>query len=581
MFDPAAPAARKRPSEMQPLLTPGAQRAFAEAANWLPEADLAALEAAVGPSGEMTLSPIGLAELMLGLLSEPDCRAARMLGDIGVETVVVLDRWPHLVSLPPEDYLPISGRRWSDEVQMALAAATTCFADYPKPLELATEHLLLGIASTQTEVAAWLRQRGLQRDQLEREIHRLYGHKPGPLVVDWSAIGAGERNLEPFDEPDASAFRKAVASVESPAPSNAHSSVRENSASDALATVGSEIGMLRIIDAAANRAGEGLRVVEDYVRFALDDHHLTGLAKQLRHDLTAALSPIARSDRLAARDTSADVGASISTSAEKVRRDSRAVVAAAFQRIQQALRSLEEFSKPTDSTVATLMESLRYRTYTLERAVITTDDSVVRLAESRLYVLLDGRGSLDELSRLAESLVDAGVHMLQLRDKRLPDRQLTACARRLREITAASATLFIMNDRADIAALARADGVHVGQDELSVKEVRQIVGPRMLVGVSTHSVAQARQAVVDGANYIGVGPTFSSTTKEFPQLAGAALAREVAAEIRLPAFAIGGIGPDNLAEILATGIRRVAVSGAIVSAPDPADSARTMLQKLR
>jgi thiamine-phosphate pyrophosphorylase len=551
---------------MKPLLTPGAQRAFAEAANWLPEADLAALEAAIGPSAELVLSPIGLAELVIGLLSEPDCRAAKMLAEIGVETVVVLDRWPDIVSLPVEDFLPLAGRRWSAEVEVAVAAAEKCLADYPRPLELATEHLLLGIASTETEVANWLRQRGLKRDRLEQEIHRLYGHQPGPLVVDWATLQSGKtenRKTEPIIRTAAN-------------PAAAHSSASRDAAADA----DTPIGVLRIIDAAANRAGEGLRVVEDFVRFALDDRHLTGLAKQLRHDLTAVLDRISTTDRMAARDTLADVGADVSTATEQDRPSTAAVVSAAFQRLQQALRSLEEFTKLFDAGAAAELESLRYRAYTLERAVITTDDSLDRLAAARLYVLLDGCGSLDELARLAETLVNAGVHVLQLRDKHLPDRQLLACARRLREVTASTPTLLIINDRPDLALLVGADGVHVGQDELCVKDVRRIVGPRMFVGVSTHAIAQARQAVVDGASYIGVGPTFSSSTKSFPELAGLALIREVAAEIRLPSFAIGGIGVENLADVMANGIRRVAVSGAVVSATDPAAAVRQMIARL-
>ena len=131
-----------------------------------------------------------------------------------------------------------------------------------------------------------------------------------------------------------------------------------------------------------------------------------------------------------------------------------------------------------------------------------------------------------------------------------------------------------MNDRPDLARLARADGVHVGQTELSVKEARTIVGPRALIGVSTHALDQARQAVIDGANYIGVGPTFPSATKSFDRFTGLNLLRDVAAEIRLPAFAIGGIGPDNIGDVLATGIARVALSGAVLSSADPAATIR-------
>jgi thiamine-phosphate pyrophosphorylase len=339
-------------------------------------------------------------------------------------------------------------------------------------------------------------------------------------------------------------------------------------------------GLFRILDAAANRAGEGLRVVEDYLRFVLDDRHLVSLAKQLRHDLAAAVARIPATERLASRDTLTDVGADINTASEGRRDDPAGVVAASFKRIEQALRSLEEYGKVLDADLAAQFEGLRYRAYTLERAVAITTDSLQRLAAARLYVLIDGRESLSAFSALAESLVASGADALQLRDKRLADRELFERARRLREITRGSATLFIMNDRPDLAALAGADGVHVGQDELGAKEARAIVGPRALVGVSTHSLDQARQAVLEGANYIGVGPTFASETKSFKRLTGVELLRQVAAEIRLPAFAIGGITAENARDVLSTGLVRIAVSGAVLSATDPAKAIRELRQRL-
>ena len=125
-----------------------------------------------------------------------------------------------------------------------------------------------------------------------------------------------------------------------------------------------------------------------------------------------------------------------------------------------------------------------------------------------------------------------------------------------------------MNDRADVAVLSAADGVHVGQDELSVKDARAIVGPEVLVGVSTHNIEQVRRAVLDGANYLGVGPTFPSTTKSFAAFAGLDFVRAVATEISLPAFAIGGITLENVSQVISAGLRRVAVSGAVVNAAD-------------
>jgi thiamine-phosphate pyrophosphorylase len=131
-----------------------------------------------------------------------------------------------------------------------------------------------------------------------------------------------------------------------------------------------------------------------------------------------------------------------------------------------------------------------------------------------------------------------------------------------------------------LARLAGADGVHVGQDELTVKDARTIVGPRALVGVSTHSLEQAIGAVLDGANYIGVGPTFPSPTKQFSQFPGLELLRAVAAEIRLPAFAIGGITADNVADVRACGFDRIAVSSAVTGSASPADSVRELKSRL-
>ena len=342
----------------------------------------------------------------------------------------------------------------------------------------------------------------------------------------------------------------------------------------------SQLAILRILDAAANRAGEGLRVVEDYLRFVLDDAHLTSVCKQLRHDLATVLAEIAPAHRLAARDTPGDVGTQIATPAELSRDTAEEVAGASLKRTEQALRSLEEYSKVVVPGVSAGFESLRYRLYTLEKALTTTRDALARLQHARLYVLLDGRASFAEFSALAAELVEAGVHVIQLRDKRLDDRLLLARARKLRELTSSSQTLFIMNDRPDLAALSRADGVHVGQEELSVQDARTIVGPTALVGVSTHSLDQARQAVLDGASYIGVGPTFPSATKTFAELAGLDLLRAVAAEIRLPAFAIGGISAENLPSVLETGFCRVAVSNAVVNAPASSASAKRLLELL-
>jgi thiamine-phosphate pyrophosphorylase len=347
---------------------------------------------------------------------------------------------------------------------------------------------------------------------------------------------------------------------------------------------------LRILDANLNRASEGLRVVEDYCRFALADAFLTRECKQLRHALAAAVA-ISPAALAAARDSRADVGAENKTSQEGERRSLAHVATASWRRVQQALRVIEETLKLSDPAAAAAVEKLRYQAYTLDKACRTSADSQARLAGARLYVLLAGGNSECAFVERAADLIAASVHAIQLRDKRLDDRTLLARARLLRRILdgekpegesgregererpispphplSPSPPLFIMNDRPDLAVLSRADGVHVGQDELPVHDVRQVVGPEMLIGVSTHSIEQARQAVLDGANYIGCGPTFPSATKEFDQFPGLAFLRQVAAETSLPAFAIGGITLENLPQVLSTGMKRIAVGGALAEA---------------
>ncbi len=343
----------------------------------------------------------------------------------------------------------------------------------------------------------------------------------------------------------------------------------------------SDSATLRILDASLNRAAEGLRVVEDYARFVLDDAHLTEYLKQLRHDLAAATDAIPSIERHAARDTPHDVGTAITTPSEAHRPDVWAVCQASLERAKQSLRTIEEYAKVAAPGQSATFESLRYRLYTIEAALGRTVDAVERLATVRLCVLIDGRDSELEFSTLITDLIAAGVGAIQLRDKILPVRQLVGRARILVAATRASgATLAIINDRPAVAAAVDADGVHLGQEDFTVKDARAVIGPRKLIGVSTHSLHQAQQAVLDGANYLGVGPTFASATKQFDEFPGLDLIRDVAREICLPAFAIGGVNAANVADVLATGMSRIAVGSAITAAPSPAVAAKELLAAL-
>ena len=137
-----------------------------------------------------------------------------------------------------------------------------------------------------------------------------------------------------------------------------------------------------------------------------------------------------------------------------------------------------------------------------------------------------------------------------------------------------------MNDRPDLARLSGAHGVHLGQEDVSVRDARRIVGPHSLIGVSTHNSEQITRAILDGSSYLGVGPVFSSMTKDFQEFAGLAHVRGAAEMTNCPWFAIGGITLENLPEVIESGARRVAVGAAISRAERPRDAAAKLREML-
>src|SRR5262249_20156486 len=214
-----------------------------------------------------------------------------------------------------------------------------------------------------------------------------------------------------------------------------------------------------------------------YCRFVLDDAFLSGELKRLRHDLTGALAGLSDNLLLEARETLRDVGTDLSTPREEARYSPTAVVQANLKRLQEALRSLEEFGKLRGPELGRTLEQLRYRSYTLERAIVLGTTARRRLADARLYVLVTGSRCAAALDWTIPEAAAGGAQVIQLREKSLPDRALLERARQVRRWTRKAGVLFILNDRPDLARLAEADGVHLGQDDMPVKEARRIVGP--------------------------------------------------------------------------------------------------------
>lgn len=190
--------------------------------------------------------------------------------------------------------------------------------------------------------------------------------------------------------------------------------------------------------------------------------------------------------------------------------------------------------------------------------------------EADLYALTDSRLSLGRsVQEVAEALLDAGVRILQYREKTKSGREMLEECRLLRRLTLQAHATFLVNDHLDIALLCDADGVHVGQDDLPVADVRRLLGPDKIIGLSTHSPEQARAALRDGVDYIGVGPLFATTTKT-DVCAPVTLdyLDFVVANISLPFVAIGGIKTHNITEVARHGARCCALVSELVGAPD-------------
>jgi thiamine-phosphate pyrophosphorylase len=329
----------------------------------------------------------------------------------------------------------------------------------------------------------------------------------------------------------------------------------------------SDPAVLRLLDANANRAREALRVIEDYARFVRSDAELSARLKTIRHELSLATRPWdARA--ILTRDTPRDVGVTIKTADELARSDIAAVVIAAGKRMGESLRAIEEFAKIIAPDTAAVVERLRYSFYDIEQQLHRALHPAAQFAAVRLYVLITQSACRRPWLEVAEQAIAGGADCLQLREKDLDGAQLLNRATALVALCRRAGVLCIINDRPDIAILAGADGVHLGQSDLPATAARRMLGPGKVIGISTHTLAKAQQAERDGADYVGVGPVFPSPTKPRDFLPGLAFARQAAAHLQIPTVAIAGIIPSNLPEVLATGVRAIAVTAAVSGCDD-------------
>ena len=345
------------------------------------------------------------------------------------------------------------------------------------------------------------------------------------------------------------------------------------------------MNIYRTIDAEINRVSEGLRVIEDIVRFSFENKLLSESARDLRHKIRTSVIPFNK-QFLSSRNTAKDPGVKIS---QETRIDNKNnindLLMANFKRVQEGLRSLEEFIKVAGHyNLSKNFESFRFAAYNLEQICnIQFQKTKRKLSWNKdLYCLTGNKFSKGRsIEEVVKAMIAGGAKIIQYREKNISLKQMYEDCLLIRELTKKSDVMFIVNDEITIAQMVNADGIHLGQDDLPLPEVRKIVGEEMILGLSTHSPEQAIEAVELGADYIGVGPIYTTQTKEnVCDAVGYEYLEWVVENIDLPFVAIGGIKVHNLDNILQRNAQCVAMVTEIIEADNIKKTVKKIIEKL-
>ncbi len=285
----------------------------------------------------------------------------------------------------------------------------------------------------------------------------------------------------------------------------------------------------QIIDANINRVSEGLRVIEDYTRFISKQKSVTDQLAKLRKDVNQ--SEIAITNHLLIRDTTQDMRAA---ETPRVRQDTVDLLKANCKRVEEGLRVLEEY------TGNSLYNRIRYEIYDLEKEIILT---------AMKPALRPGVFLISDDEKVLEQGLAWNVSVIQLRDKISPKQIILEKALRLKKKAHKAGIPFIINDHLDIALLSDADGLHTGQDDLDISQIRKLFGSHKLIGRSTHTLAEGIKAEQDGADYVGIGPLWQTVSKPERQAIGLDYLQNAKKHLTIPYVAIGSINLKNMAEI--------------------------------
>jgi thiamine-phosphate pyrophosphorylase len=340
--------------------------------------------------------------------------------------------------------------------------------------------------------------------------------------------------------------------------------------------------VLRIIDANFNRAREGLRIAEDFCRFALNNEVLAGHCKQIRHQLSSTVNKFDTQRLVTARDTENDIGRGMQVAYQMKRGKFEDCVTAGFARTTEALRVLAEAAATIDTAIADDFERLRYDCYTLEKDITLFSSCALRFRNVRLYGIITAESCPDAMA-VAKAAAENGIDCLQLRCKKMSDAAFLSRAKDFVDLCKHHNVISIINDRPDIAVIADADGIHLGQNDLPLAQARKCQLKPLITGISTHSMDELAKAVQQSPHYVGLGSVFSTVTKQQVKVAGLEYiseALEFLKDKNVEAVAIGGINLETIEKVLQAGAKRIAVSSCICKSENPGEVCRKLKQKI-
>ncbi len=337
-----------------------------------------------------------------------------------------------------------------------------------------------------------------------------------------------------------------------------------------------DLRIFQIIDANLDRAREGLRVIEDWARFGLGVNDPVKRIKNFRQILGKNHLEVYKQSRNYIEDECKGL-----THQEQSKRSAPdQIISSNAGRVQEALRVIEEFSRLHNYELSKIASEMRYEIYNLEIELLSLSkfkNSKEILKENDLYVITDQKENLLEI---IEAILIAGVKIIQHRFKEGTDKDHLQEAIKIKNLCKRYNSLFIINDRVDIALASNADGIHLGQDDLDLKTARKLLGHSKIIGVSANNEIDISNALKEDCDYIGIGPVFETATKKDKKPIGIERIKTLTKDLNIPWFAIGGIKTNNISYLKRNGLKKVALVSQLMNSEDPKEDAIMILKEL-